>query len=131
MRLESIAPVGAECDGCGIHAPESAPRGWFDRPLDPPHYTGPRRLRFCPRCYAALPASQQRRWRGLDGPRSAPRMVTVARRLFHFPSQQAGLRRVDSAGGRESLASVSGAYAASRSCLKAQPVRSRPHRAIR
>ena len=87
MRLESIAPVGAECDGCGIHTPESAPRGWFDRPLDPPHYTGPRRLRFCPRCYTALPAPQQRRWRCLDGPRSAPRMVTVARRLFHFPSQ--------------------------------------------
>ena len=86
MRLRSPAQAKTECDGCGARARGSQPAGWFDRRLDPPSYDGPRRLRLCPRCYAALPPLQQRRWRCLGRPRSMPRMVIVARRFFHFPT---------------------------------------------
>jgi hypothetical protein len=86
MRLDPIDRACPDCDGCGVRASDPAPPGWFDRLLDPPYYTGPRRLLFCPRCYAALPALQQRRWRCLGRPRTTQRMVTVGRRLFHFPT---------------------------------------------
>jgi hypothetical protein len=85
MLPDRIKHACPECDGCGTQAPGPAPQGWFDRLLDPPYYTGPRRLLFCPRCYAALPASQQLRWRCLGGSRTTPRLVAVARRLFRFP----------------------------------------------
>lgn len=86
MLPESIKRRCTECDGCGRAVPARAPRGWFDRLIDPLYYTGTRRLLFCPVCFAALPAAQQRRWRRLGGPRPAPRMVTVARRFFSCPT---------------------------------------------
>jgi hypothetical protein len=85
MLLASFKQILTECDGCGVRGHGAAPRGWFDRPLDPPYYTGPRRLLFCPRCFAALPAAQQRRWRRLGQPRSALRMVTIARPFLRIP----------------------------------------------
>jgi hypothetical protein len=75
-----------ECDGCGVPARGCAPRGWFDRALDSPGYTGPRRLRFCPRCYAGLLATQQRRWSSVGTRRRFSRLVMVAHRLVQIPS---------------------------------------------
>jgi hypothetical protein len=86
MLPQSIKGGCIECDGCGRAAPGRTPRGWFDRLVDPPYYSGPRRLLFCPGCFAALPASQQRRWRRLGGARPEPRLVTVARRFLPLPT---------------------------------------------
>jgi hypothetical protein len=86
MLLEMLKHAVTECDGCGVHGHGPAPRGWYDRSLDPPHYSGPRRLLICPRCFAALPSAQQRRWRCLGRPRSALRMVTTIRPLLRLPA---------------------------------------------
>jgi hypothetical protein len=74
-----------ECDGCGVPARGRAPRGWFDRALDPPYYTGSRRLRFCPQCYAGLLVTQQRRWSPVGARRRFSRFITVAHRLVQIP----------------------------------------------
>ncbi len=85
MLLESFHQDFTECDGCGVPGHGSAPRGWYDRPLDPPHYAGSRRLLLCPGCFAALPATQQRRWRCLGKRGPVARMVTVTRPVLRIP----------------------------------------------
>ena len=65
MRVSSMQRTRRECDGCGVPAPRPDPVGWFDRELDPPYYTGPWRLLFCPHCFATLAADQRPRWRRL------------------------------------------------------------------
>jgi len=65
MRVSTMQRTRGECDGCGVPAPGPDPAGWFDRELDPPYYPGPRRLLFCPRCFATLAAHQRPRWRCL------------------------------------------------------------------
>lgn len=79
MLLASSDQVLTECDGCGARRHSSAPHGWYDRPLDPPYYTGPRRLLLCPVCFAALPPAQQRRWRCVGRRRPTPRNAAVGR----------------------------------------------------
>lgn len=82
--LRHSAPkTPGECDGCGTLAPAAIPAGWADRAVDPPFYTGARRLLFCPDCVAALPAAQRRRWQRLVAPAPvAGRWSMAVRRLF-------------------------------------------------
>jgi hypothetical protein len=70
MRVSSMQCTRRECDGCGAQALGPDPAGWFDRELDPGYYTGPRRLLFCPRCFATLAADQRPRWRCLGEARA-------------------------------------------------------------
>src|SRR5438132_9745249 len=80
MRVSSMQCIPGECDGCGVQAPGPDPAGWFDRELDPPYYPGPRRLLFCPRCFAALAAGQRPRWRCLGKARPPLERTAMLRR---------------------------------------------------
>jgi hypothetical protein len=62
MQRGPVDHTRHDCDGCGAPASGPTPPGWFTRPLDPPYYTGPRQLLFCPRCFANLPPTEQPTW---------------------------------------------------------------------
>ena len=83
MQLGPTEKAHFECDGCGAQPSGPAPAGWFNRPLDPPAYTGPRHLLFCPVCFSSLPAGQRRLWRRRR--LAGRRLATAVKRWFHLP----------------------------------------------
>jgi hypothetical protein len=83
MSQSSTSRFRAECDGCGSQVPSPVPTGWFARPLDPPYYSGPRQILFCPDCYRELPARLRRPWLRLE-PEGAPSWLASFRRRLRY-----------------------------------------------